>query len=445
MKKIFILSLLAMVFFSCSKGRYNEPTPNVKPDPNPGVTPKFNPEIIIPQNIISGTGVALEVKKTEPKNGELTAKVLETKATAGSYRISVVNSDILLYASEPGEYVIEISQGSESVKKTIKVQPNEKKTTKYITRVLEYLPAPGQFVNQLPEYEDGDTQEIMNRKALEAIGGINRDKDMISLGAWGGYVIFGFDHSVQNVEGKADLCIEGNAFVANSIGDNLGSKEIMEGSVEPGVVMVSYDKNNNGLADDEWFEILGSGSLTLENESWYSFMKTKYPDIDLTIHRDYEMTYYRPKSEKPQDPNKYIEWSDNKNKKDFMPRNKYHEQPYYPLWIKSDKMTFKGVRLANNMYRQNSGEGFYLQLAYKYGYVDNVPNNHKNNNIDISWAVDKNGKKVKLPYIDFVKVQTGVYGVTHSNSIGEISTEVLRAMDLHIAPATDINSSEIVK
>lgn len=423
MKKIFILSLLSISFLACNtKNKDMEPP-----------TPKH----------LEGNGMVLDTRELDNYNGEITAKVTETTAPADSYIVSVVNSDVLFYAANAGDYTIEISKGDKKITNKITIYHKNTKPTKYITRVLEYMPAPGQFVNQLPEYKKGDTQETMNRKALESIGGANRDANTISLGAWGGYVIFGFDHSVRNIEGKADLRIDGNAFVSDGIGDNFGSKEIMEGSVEPGIVMVSYDKNNNGLADDEWFEILGSGSVTLENESWLNFMRTNYPQTDLNIYRDYEMTYYRPKSENPQEPNKYIEWSDNKNKKDFMPKNKYHEQPYYPLWIKSDKMTFKGVRLANNMYRQNSGEGFYLQLAYKYGYVDNVPNNHKNNNIDISWAVDKNGKKVKLPYIDFVKVQTGVYGISHT--LGEISTEVLRAMDLHIAPATDINSSEIVK
>ena len=35
------------------------------------------------------------------------------------------------------------------------VNPN---ATPYVTRVLEYMPAVGQFTNKLPEYEDGDTQ-----------------------------------------------------------------------------------------------------------------------------------------------------------------------------------------------------------------------------------------------------------------------------------------------
>ena len=29
----------------------------------------------------------------------------------------------------------------------------------YMTKVLEFRPAPGQFINELPEYEEGDTEE----------------------------------------------------------------------------------------------------------------------------------------------------------------------------------------------------------------------------------------------------------------------------------------------
>ena len=63
--------------------------------------------------------------------------------------------------------------------------------TPYITKVLDFMPAVGQFTNTLPEYEEGDTQESMNAKVLEAIG--NNKKGMVSLGGFGGYVVVGFD------------------------------------------------------------------------------------------------------------------------------------------------------------------------------------------------------------------------------------------------------------
>lgn len=49
--------------------------------------------------------------------------------------------------------------------------------TAYITKVLDYMPAVGQFTNVYPQYEEGDTQEIMNQKALEAIGNNKKRND----------------------------------------------------------------------------------------------------------------------------------------------------------------------------------------------------------------------------------------------------------------------------
>ena len=43
--------------------------------------------------------------------------------------------------------------------------------SKYIQAVDEYRPAPGQFVNDAPEYEEGDTEADMIRKCNERIAG----------------------------------------------------------------------------------------------------------------------------------------------------------------------------------------------------------------------------------------------------------------------------------
>ena len=49
-----------------------------------------------------------------------------------------------------------------------------------VARVFDYRPAPGQFVNTMPAYVEGeDTQETMNQKALERIV----DGSGITLGA----------------------------------------------------------------------------------------------------------------------------------------------------------------------------------------------------------------------------------------------------------------------
>jgi len=121
---------------------------------------------------------------------------------------------------------------------TVTVMHEEIEYSPWIARVYEYCPAPGQFVNEMPQYEAGDTYADILQKCEESISGKN--DVMISLGGYGGYVTFGFDHTVVNEPGKKDFRIWGNAFYELSHPDEKG------GSAEPGIVMVSYDVNLNG-------------------------------------------------------------------------------------------------------------------------------------------------------------------------------------------------------
>jgi len=277
----------------------------------------------------------------------------------------------------------------------------------YIHRVFEYRPAPGQFINAIPEYEAGDTQEDMNRKAEESISGDN--KGLISLGGYGGYVIFGFDHPVVNVSGVADFKVWGNA---------------ISGSAEPGIVMVSYDANGNGEPDDEWFELAGSeynSSNTIKN---------------------YQITYYKP-IENPKElvNNTYQRWTDNQGTEGYIPRNATHSQPYYPQWISDETLSFEGTKLANNAVDVSGNGSNYVLSAYPWGYVDNYPNNDDRSKLNIEWAVDADGNPVHLPAIHFVKVYTGLNQTC--GWIGETSTEVMGAEDLHPSAVLSIKQIEV--
>lgn len=297
---------------------------------------------------------------------------------------------------------------------TIHVLHEEIEYSPYIFKVYEYCPAPGQFINEMPRYEEGDTYEIILQKAEESISGTN--DIMISLGGYGGYVTFGFDHTVINIPGEKDFRIWGNAFYELLNPDQRG------GSAEPGIVMVSYDTNCNGLPDDEWYELAGSEYYKAE-----------------TRH-NYTITYRRP------DPNRipeeddsgflddinYIPWSDSDGASGHMAKNTFHNQSYYPLWIKADNISFTGTRLAPNGIDLSGTGRYYVLYAYDWGYVDNHPNEYDElNSFDISWAVDSEGNKVHLPGVDFVRVYTGLN--QYCGWLGETSTELSRAQDLHIA------------
>ena len=204
------------------------------------------------------------------------------------------------------------------------VNPN---ATPYITRVLEYLPAVGQFTNKLPEYEDGDTQEKMNEKALEYLA--DNQRSLVTLGGWGGYITVGFDHTILNVPGKRDFRVLGNAFYGDQ-----NEQPYDGGSCEPGVIMVAYDVNRNGKPDeDEWYEIEGSAHVDHTKEPWYNLVKS-VPGSDMNFYRDYEMTYERPtKEEMSPDTGvpfvgivQYVHWTDNKGGSGWLPKNTYHSQ-----------------------------------------------------------------------------------------------------------------------
>lgn len=317
----------------------------------------------------------------------------------------------LIDAQNPVTQEVEINVDEESVA-----------YSRYITEVYEYRPAPGQFVNIMPLYEEGDTEEDMCRKARESISGTN--DIMISLGGYGGYVTFGFDHTVVNVPGQKDFKILGNAFYADA--NPNPSAPDSGGSCEPGIVMVSIDRNNNGLPDDEWYELAGSE---------YHKPETRH---------GFQITYTRPAADKVPTPDDnspitdttYILWETGDGEKGYIAKNAYHTQDYYPAWIAEDRLQFSGTRLADNAVDESGGNGSYFVLyAYKWGYVDNHPNNEEDKiSFDIGWAVDSLGNPVHLPGVDFIRVYTGVN--QQCGWLGETSTELSRAEDLHVEDQT---------
>ncbi|WP_089896867.1 hypothetical protein [Chitinophaga arvensicola] len=273
-----------------------------------------------------------------------------------------------------------------------------------VTKVFEYFPAPGQFTNGLPVWKTGDSAKQMADYALTALA----KEDMISLGGFGGYVVMGFDHTIKNVPGEYSFIVLGNAF---------------PNFAEPGVISVSVDVNKNGLPDDEWYEIAGSE---------YNSSKTV---------KNYQITYYKPDEKKVRVPNpddmyitdmEYIRWKDNKGGSGYLSRNMFHDQPYYPQW-KGDSITFTGTKMTDANIRNTSSDPdqpFWISPAFSWGYSDNQSNDDDDAKIKLDWAVDKNGKPVKLSGINFIKVATGIRA--EAGWLGEISTEVVGVRDLNL-------------
>ena len=305
------------------------------------------------------------------------------------------------------------------------------KHSEYIQAVDEYRPAPGQYVNDIPEYEEGDTEATMIQKCTERLA--NNNRELVALGAFGGYITFHFDHSIANLPGQRDFAIWGNAYQEEL---NLYPGG---GTGEAGVVMVSKDVNGNGLPDDPWYEIKGSCDED-------SIGKVDY---------GYEITYHR-------NPMGKIPWTDNRGNSGELDRwDRYHPQEYYPEWL-PDGLTFKGTRLPQNGFDftgsvpSSYSQYFWVLFFFGWGYADNQPNtladrstpNIEGCGIDISWAVDDNRQPVSLDFVDFVRVYTGLN--QKCGWLLETSTEILGAEDLHLeaslkAITTAVSATQLTK
>ncbi len=332
----------------------------------------------------------------------------ETAAGAVSDSLVATSRDYTFVAGEEGTYRLKLNifdpaNPIEHLMQIV-VRREEVAYSPYIARVYEYRPAPGQFVNVLPKYEEGDTEETMRQKAEDCLA--YNAGSMISLGGYGGYVVVGFDHTIVNRPGEYDFKVLGNA---------------TQGGSEPGIVMVSVDVNGNGMPDDEWYELAGS--------EYYK---------ETTV-KGYEITYYRSDEDKTPEPGStsaitdvtYQYWTDNQGGSGYISRVTFHKQPYYPQWLPYESLTFEGARLADNAVDESGNGSYYVLNSYDWGYADNYPNNNEKISFNIDWAVDDKGNPVSLSGIDFVKIYTGVN--QFNGWIGECSTEVAGVTDLHIA------------
>lgn len=248
-----------------------------------------------------------------------------------------------------------------------------------MVEVVEFLPAPGQFVNEGYEATSMAEACAYAQERLES-------RYFVSLGGFGGYIVVKFDKPIRNSEGDYDFGIYGNSF---------------KGSSEPGVVWVAQDANGNGVADDEWYELRGSESgvaTTLQN---------------------YSITYARTEDERR------IAWRDNKGESGIIERNSMHPQDYFPAWVVEDEYTLSGTLLPPNSEWSEINQEWVLH-AYGWGYADNFSEvdraADRANRFRILDARDATGEAVILAHIDFVKVQSATNRV-HS-AIGEVSTEV---------------------
>lgn len=301
--------------------------------------------------------------------------------------------------------------------------------SQYITETIEYTPAPGQFINTsgwgLPS------------SASSLSGGLS---GAVSLGSFGGFIVFKFDDPVENDQDNPfgiDFVIVGNPL------ENISNTALNNNVTwaEPGIVSVMKDENSNGEADDTWYELAGSD---------YFFS---------TTIKNYSVTYTNPGGDVAAN----VPWIDNQGDSGYVYANSYHTQPYYPqpenfTGIDSVSYTLSGTRVKD--FVDFSDASSITNAGRPWGYVDNnlrntydgSPDNPYTDNeeegsgsdaFDISWAVDNDGNYVDLDEVDFIKVHCAV--LADAGWLGEVSTEIRGAFDVAAdASVSDWDSTSLV-
>jgi hypothetical protein len=277
----------------------------------------------------------------------------------------------------------------------------------FIAEVVEYTPAPGQLTNVAPwgtPYGARSIEGVVNGS--------------VCLGGFGGYLVFRFEHPVENDKQNpfgVDFTIFGNP---------------MPEWAEPGVVWVMKDVNENGEADDTWYELAGS-------DYWFS-----------STQHGKRVTYVNPGGGVAAN----VAWEDQWGNSGVIRTNTLHTQSYYPLQdsfpaIDTERYTLEGTLIKGLVVDHPSGM---RSIRRGFGYADNqlrgtapytTPDNPYTPEVenaggdafDIGWAVDSAGAYMELDRVHFIKVQSGIQA--DGGWLGEISTELTGAVDVSPNPS----------
>ncbi|XHC26736.1 hypothetical protein ABWH91_05285 [Phycisphaerales bacterium ac7] len=287
----------------------------------------------------------------------------------------------------------------------------------FATVVLDYTPAPGQFVNN-PAFNDPS-----NALGAPSGGGTGspNNASVVTLGAFGGSITLGFDEPIAddplNPYGL-DLIVFGNALWTG--GDP--SRRF----AEAGIVEVSCDTNGNGLPDDEWYVIRGSSlpATPLDaafTQDWDDDPNTDTPPSNASWYPDSAMF--------PEIPSSYATSG-------FLLPAPFQSVPLvnpggpgsvaeaYFGYADLSPTLLLGDLNADNIIDEPDAtpEAFYTRPDNPF-LVGVSVGSGGGDAIDIAWAVHPTtGLPARLPSIDFVRISTGPNSLV--GILGEMSTEV---------------------
>ena len=290
----------------------------------------------------------------------------------------------------------------------------------FAAAVVDFSPAPGQFAN-VSLYNDPS-------QALGApIGGgtFNPDNSkLVSIGGFGGSITLMFDHTVADDRANPrglDAIVFGNAYW---VGDHSNRHW-----AECGVIEISRDLNDNGVADDPWYLIPGS-HITDPPAQW----QTQTWDDDI------EDSTYPPYPVDPEFP--YQDWippgySGVWNTQGYrLPADIFDvsvlENPNglgateEGIWGYTD---FTPVLVLGDLDADNYVDDWNMTPERFYTVPDNpfevgiTPGSGGGDAFDIAWAIDPaTGQPAELDGFDFIRITNGVNYVT--TYFGELSSEI---------------------
>ncbi|MGI6863510.1 PKD-like domain-containing protein [Bacteroides sp. KG156] len=234
------------------------------------------------------------------------------------------------------------------------------------TSVIEYDPAPYEFIN---------TYVIKNRNKATVMKELNdmlkagkkfKDIDIdngyrigLPIGSMGGSAVLGFDHTIVNVPGEDDFKMEAS----------LGGMT--------GVVYVAYDKNRNGLPDeDEWYELKGDN---------YG-------------------------NEKAETPNAFVTYSSVVYLQDFDCFEIHYKDDLEKQPLMVGEACFPGYDDQGNFMKGSGWRELPFTIRYKRVFANEDRKGYVcafKNVFNIENAVDQKGNSVNLPGIDFIKIVVG--------------------------------------
>ena len=281
-------------------------------------------------------------------------------------------------------------------------------------QVVDYICPASQYTNGGKPMETAygtDRRAVLSLRGgkISSFGDDTIALPPVSLGNYGGYITYYYESAIidnPNNPYGIDFIVYGNSFDGGS------------GGAEPGNVLVSED-------GEKWYSL--AGSFFYDEKSIWNY-KVKYQNYDgkakVTLPDNTEVFSYTYPLKKNY---AFFKWSNDLEKemelsgtflKASNDKNQYgNTLPFYPAFGYADCGMLSDSNIASNPYIGLSDINPYSKVK------DGGIYSGRTDGFDLAWAVDENGKAIKLTNgIHYIKIQTASF--IDNGAIGEKSTEV---------------------